>query len=178
MALLSPDASLECFSAVEARLFLLFHTSELSERFQGTLHVGKVVQTVTIDKISQVGKLLCCTSFRMAIFMTHFLLIYFYWLIFNEFIKRVKTGQWTTVTFKFLRNPEFVRVGTKIFFRQGRTRAMGSILRTFPFEVNVERWILQLKQGEEFSDVSRYNFKEKFVCVCLTIYNNNGQGKR
>ena len=54
MALLSPKLTPSCSLTIEANLFLLFHTSELSERFQGTLHVGKIVQTVTIEKISQV----------------------------------------------------------------------------------------------------------------------------
>lgn len=54
MALLSLSLKPACYSAIDASLFLLFHTSELSEGFQGTLHVGKIVQTVTIEKISQV----------------------------------------------------------------------------------------------------------------------------
>jgi GTPase len=54
MALVPQSMKPACSSAIEAKLFLLFHTSELSERFQGTLHVGKIVQTVAIEKMSQV----------------------------------------------------------------------------------------------------------------------------
>uniref|UniRef100_A0A1I7ZC12 Tr-type G domain-containing protein n=1 Tax=Steinernema glaseri TaxID=37863 RepID=A0A1I7ZC12_9BILA len=35
---------------------------------------------------------------------------------------------WVTVRFKFYRNPEYVRVGTPMIFREGRTKGMGEVL--------------------------------------------------
>ena len=69
MALVSRGVKPSCSSAIEASLFLLFHTSELSERFQGTLHVGKIVQTVTIEKMSQVNYVLCTYSTCNMLFL-------------------------------------------------------------------------------------------------------------
>lgn len=56
MAVLSPSSNLACYSGLEANLFLLFHTTKMSKGFQGTLHVGKIVQTVVVESISQVDK--------------------------------------------------------------------------------------------------------------------------
>jgi GTPase len=44
-------------------------------------------------------------------------------------IQQVRTGERATVKLAFILNPEYIKVGTKIVFREGRTKAVGQITR-------------------------------------------------
>lgn len=44
----------------------------------------------------------------------------------------LSAGERACVRFQFLRHPEFLRVGSKILFREGRTKAIGEIKRLIP----------------------------------------------
>ena len=35
---------------------------------------------------------------------------------------------------RFIKNPEFVKVGARILFREGRTKGIGKVTQVFPFE--------------------------------------------
>ena len=37
--------------------------------------------------------------------------------------------------FRFIKNPEFVKVGARILFREGRTKGIGKVTQVFPFEL-------------------------------------------
>ena len=39
---------------------------------------------------------------------------------------------------RFIKNPEFVKTGAKILFREGRTKGLGKVTQVFPFEYNKE----------------------------------------
>lgn len=41
----------------------------------------------------------------------------------------MQPGVWTTAKFEFYTNPEYVRVGTPLIFRQGKTKGMGEIVK-------------------------------------------------
>lgn len=41
--------------------------------------------------------------------------------------EHLRTGDKASVHFRFLKNPEFLKVGTKFVFREGRTKAVGTI---------------------------------------------------
>eukprot|EP00049_Salpingoeca_infusionum_P025334 m.18660 g.18660 ORF g.18660 m.18660 type:complete len:555 (+) comp7924_c0_seq2:405-2069(+) len=43
----------------------------------------------------------------------------------------IRTGDKTNVVFRFIKNPEFLQVGTRIVFREGRTKAVGTITKLF-----------------------------------------------
>ncbi|VDN01041.1 unnamed protein product [Thelazia callipaeda] len=45
----------------------------------------------------------------------------------------LRTGDRDLVTFKFIKNPEYLRVGSRMVFREGRTKAVGTIVRVYPF---------------------------------------------
>ena len=52
----------------------------------------------------------------------------------------VKSSKTATVEFRFIRNPEFIRSGSRILFREGRTKGIGFVTKTVPFEpVTFER---------------------------------------
>lgn len=41
----------------------------------------------------------------------------------------LRTGDKATVHFRFMKNPEYFRIGQKMVFREGRTKAIGSITK-------------------------------------------------
>lgn len=44
----------------------------------------------------------------------------------------LRTGDKATVYFRFIKNPEYLRVGMRMVFREGRTKAVGNIFKLFP----------------------------------------------
>lgn len=44
----------------------------------------------------------------------------------------LSAGEKAIVRFRFLKHPEFLRVGSKILFREGRTKGIGEIKRLIP----------------------------------------------
>lgn len=47
-------------------------------------------------------------------------------------VEHLRTGDRATVRFRFIKSPEYLRLGMKLVFREGRTKAIGSISRVFP----------------------------------------------
>ena len=44
----------------------------------------------------------------------------------------LSAGERARVQFRFMKNPEFLRVGAKVLFREGRTKGIGEIKRLIP----------------------------------------------
>nr|Q17045.1 RecName: Full=GTP-binding protein AGP-1 [Ascaris suum]AAA86432.1 GTP-binding protein [Ascaris lumbricoides] len=44
----------------------------------------------------------------------------------------LRTGDRDLVTFRFIRNPEYIRVGSRMVFREGRTKAVGTVIKVYP----------------------------------------------
>uniref|UniRef100_T1JDP2 Tr-type G domain-containing protein n=1 Tax=Strigamia maritima TaxID=126957 RepID=T1JDP2_STRMM len=44
----------------------------------------------------------------------------------------LRTGDKATVYFRFIKNPEYIRVGMRMVFREGRTKAIGTIYKLLP----------------------------------------------
>jgi len=51
-------------------------------------------------------------------------------------LEHLRTGDRATVLFRFMRSPEYLRVGMKLIFREGRTKAIGSISKVIPHVPN------------------------------------------
>ncbi|VDK72984.1 unnamed protein product [Litomosoides sigmodontis] len=45
----------------------------------------------------------------------------------------LRTGDRDIVTFKFIKNPEYLSVGSRMVFREGRTKAVGTIAKVYPY---------------------------------------------
>ena len=43
--------------------------------------------------------------------------------------EHLRTGDKTACRFRFIKNPEYVELGTKMIFREGRTKAVGTITK-------------------------------------------------
>ncbi|CAF0791591.1 unnamed protein product [Rotaria sordida] len=48
-------------------------------------------------------------------------------------VENLRTGDRANVLFRFLKSPEYLRLGMKIIFREGRTKAIGSISKLIPY---------------------------------------------
>ena len=46
----------------------------------------------------------------------------------------MKSSDQASVVFRFIKNPEFVKTGARILFREGRTKGIGRVTQVFPFE--------------------------------------------
>jgi GTPase len=44
----------------------------------------------------------------------------------------LRTGDRGIITFRFIRHPEYLRTGTRLVFREGRTKAVGSVVSIVP----------------------------------------------
>jgi len=49
-------------------------------------------------------------------------------------LKKLESSDQALVTFKFMKNPEFVKTGTRILFREGRTKGIGRVVKVEPFK--------------------------------------------
>jgi len=47
--------------------------------------------------------------------------------------EHLRTGDKATVRFRFIKNPEFLREQLRMVFREGRTKAVGTVTRLFPY---------------------------------------------
>lgn len=45
----------------------------------------------------------------------------------------IHTNDRASVLFRFVRHPEFVRVGARLLFREGLTKGIGKVTQIFPF---------------------------------------------
>lgn len=50
-------------------------------------------------------------------------------------VEHLRTGDRATVRFRFIKSPEYLRLGMKLVFREGRTKAIGSISKLYPHVV-------------------------------------------
>ncbi|CAF0825149.1 unnamed protein product [Adineta ricciae] len=47
-------------------------------------------------------------------------------------VEHLRTGDRANVRFRFIKSPEYLRLGMKLVFREGRTKAIGSVSRLYP----------------------------------------------
>ena len=60
----------------------------------------------------------------------------------------LRTGDRDLVTFRFIKNPEYLRVGSRMVFREGRTKAVGTIVKTYPHVNNALTKQTRPRQGK------------------------------
>ena len=97
----------------EADVLVLFHSTTITCKYQAMLHCGVIRQTVRIvailtpteDSSSAEGE-------RNA--------------------GVLRTGDRRRVRFRFLWSPEWVKVGQRLLFREGRTKGVGKVTRVVP----------------------------------------------
>ncbi|XP_065061561.1 GTP-binding protein 2-like [Rhopilema esculentum] len=90
-----------CCLEFEADVFLLFHTTSISKRFQATVHIGNVIQTAIVVDLSR---------------------------------DPLRTGQRAKIRFRFIKQPEYIKTGARILFRERRTKGIGEVTQVFYFQ--------------------------------------------
>merc|ERR1719495_2608702 len=83
----------------QAQVSLLFHPTEIVRGFRTTVHVGNVRQTAVIEGIEPLGHLALSPKGNDA----------------------------ALVSFRFIKNPEYLREGSRLLFRDGRTKGIGTV---------------------------------------------------
>ncbi|KAJ2688970.1 hypothetical protein IWW39_001849 [Coemansia spiralis] len=98
----------------EAEVVVLYHSTTISSRYQAMIHCGSVRQTARVLSIEQA----------------------------DGSAETLRTGDRARVVFQFIRHPEYLTEGTRLIFREGRTKGVGKVLRV-------------LSKAEEFEAVSK-----------------------
>lgn len=86
-----------------AQVLILYHSTTITPKYQAMLHCGTIRQTVQIVAMS------LDTNDPAALPIG-------------------RTGDRAKIRFRFLKQPEMLKVGMKILFREGRTRGIGKIV--------------------------------------------------
>uniref|UniRef100_A0A1I7ZAY0 Tr-type G domain-containing protein n=1 Tax=Steinernema glaseri TaxID=37863 RepID=A0A1I7ZAY0_9BILA len=73
----------------------------------------------------------------------------------------LRTGDRGIATFKFIRQPEYLRVGTKMVFREGRTKAVGTIVKIFPHQSAIAAKSSRHQKKKELHQQSRRHVVQK-----------------
>ena len=48
--------------------------------------------------------------------------------------EHIRTGDRALIKFRFHKSPEYLKANTKLIFREGRTKAIGTITKVFPIK--------------------------------------------
>uniref|UniRef100_A0A915PSP8 Tr-type G domain-containing protein n=1 Tax=Setaria digitata TaxID=48799 RepID=A0A915PSP8_9BILA len=106
MVLLSPK--LVVFSSIQfdAEILILHHPTTIAENYQA---MAGVLLSVHIGSIRQTATIIHMTKMVL------------------------RTGDRDMVTFKFIKNPEYLSVGSRMVFREGRTKAVGTVVKVYPY---------------------------------------------
>lgn len=106
MVLTDPKEKPHSCTGFWADVFLLFHTTSISKRFQATVYIGNIIQTAVIEDMNK---------------------------------ESLRTGQKANVRFRFIKQPEYVRPKSRIFFRDGHTKGIGEVVDVIPPNPNTNR---------------------------------------
>lgn len=73
-----------------------------------------------------------CTGFQTTIYVGNVCQTVQVMKIHNK--DSIKTNEKAQVVLKFKRQPEYIRVGSRLLFRQGTTKGVGEIIKTYPYK--------------------------------------------
>ena len=96
-----------------AQVVILYHSTTITAKYQAMLHCGTIRQTVQIVSMN-----LESDEAQSIVSPSHV----------NSPIQVGRTGDRAKIRFRFLKQPEMLKLGTKILFREGRTRGTGKII--------------------------------------------------
>lgn len=130
MVMVSPEMNPTICWMFEAEIVLLFHAKTFHKGFQVTVHTGNVRQTATV--VAVYGKV---SSFRpnqpwysVALFSIH-RFSFFWWYASQD---ELRTGEKAVVLFRFIKHPEYLKVGAKVLFREGLSKGIGHVTKLQP----------------------------------------------
>uniref|UniRef100_A0A0R3SRM8 Tr-type G domain-containing protein n=1 Tax=Hymenolepis diminuta TaxID=6216 RepID=A0A0R3SRM8_HYMDI len=105
MVLLAKGMDLTCCMHFTATVLVLHHPTTISVGYQAMVHAGPIRQTATILSIGA-----------------------------GSGEERLRTGDKAEVHFAFINHPEYLRTGVRLIFREGKTKAVGTVNRIVPYQ--------------------------------------------
>lgn len=70
-------------------------------------------------------------------------------------LEHLRTGDRAIVRFRFIKSPEYLRLGMKLVFREGRTKAIGSISQVIPHVTTQASTTRGKTRGQQTADSSQ-----------------------
>lgn len=109
LAIDAPVNSHSCME-FEAEVIILFHSTTLVPNYQAMMHCGVIRQTVMLKEIITIQDNHSTTSTT------------------ND-KNLIRTGDRAIVRFRFIKSPQFMKIGSRLIFREGRTKGVGKVTR-------------------------------------------------
>ena len=91
----------------------------------------------------------------------------------------LRTGDKAQVHFRFIKHPEFIKPGLRLVFREGRTKAVGNVVRAIPHAMplqasgrgkstKAQRFAQQVIEHNHFHfKMKIFGFIPNFLCFCF-----------
>jgi hypothetical protein len=98
-------------------VMILYHQTTIKPKYQAMLHVNATAQTCQIISIELKKKKSTKTATETSEEPTAQIL---------------RTGDRGLVRFRFMQRAEYLKIGTKLIFREGRTKGLGTVTQIFP----------------------------------------------
>ena len=120
MILLDKTHDNHTYREFEAKIQILHHPTTIKENYETTIHCGSIRQIATIIKIKNKNKEDINNDNREVNTDN---------CNDNEEICYLRTGDTSTVVFRFKKKPEFIQENKQIIFREGQTKGIGWITK-------------------------------------------------
>ncbi|KAI3639798.1 hypothetical protein MIR68_002112 [Amoeboaphelidium protococcarum] len=135
MVLLGKDVKPEAVQVFEAEVLVLYHSSTIGKCYQTMVHVGNVRQAAYVLSItpqkqileSAGGELLKSGSADNFANQSQSDAVGTSQSLAERNV--IRTGDRALVKFRFMKYPEYIQVGQRLLFREGRTKGVGKITR-------------------------------------------------
>lgn len=95
---------------------ILYHQTTIKPKYQAMLHVNATAQTCQIVSITLINK-----KSKPGIDSND-----------DAGAQILRTGDRGLVRFRFMQRAEYLKEGTKLIFREGRTKGLGTVKEIFP----------------------------------------------
>jgi GTP-binding protein 1 len=95
---------------------ILYHQTTIKPKYQAMLHVNATAQTCQIVSIEVKKKKPKARAEQID----------------DATDQILRTGDRGLVRFRFMQRAEYLKVGTKLIFREGRTKGLGTVTQVFP----------------------------------------------
>lgn len=103
-------------------VMILYHQTTIKPKYQAMLHVNATAQTCQIVSIELKKKKASKAGTESAD---------------DPGAQILRTGDRGLVRFRFMQRAEYLKIGTKLIFREGRTKGLGTVTQIFPAKEHV-----------------------------------------
>jgi hypothetical protein len=97
-------------------VMILYHQTTIKPKYQAMLHVNATAQTCQIISIHTINR-----KSKGEVEPAD-----------DTGAQILRTGDRGMVRFRFMQRAEYLKVGTKLIFREGRTKGLGTVKEVFP----------------------------------------------